>query len=220
MKKILTTILEIILVLIILVLNNPNLNYFKLKSIEEKALKYIHNNYSTSESDEASVHRERGSEYYVVNYSDNYGSYLLAYDKQGNISFWNEYLEEKIESIIVDKRHVEFYGDINVFAENRMYDKDRTNHLVLDGADRDTIIGSIIIYGTETTTETPTETTFARTVKNIYDKLNYKQLPIDKWKFTFLKTVGCTYRISCPDNMNELSVSDIEELIVKEHSSE
>ena len=71
---------------------NPNLNYFKIKSVENNAREYIHNTYPDFEIADIDVNHEWKSNTYVVDYNDENGdSRTVIFDHTGKNVFADEY---------------------------------------------------------------------------------------------------------------------------------
>ena len=229
-KKIIITTLVILFVVIlgiaVVLWFNPNLNKFKLKSVEKNALEYIHQTYPEFEVDDILVRHEWKSNHYVVEYSDGKGdSRTVIFDHTGEELFvdkyidnvaWkivNEYesdIEQKIDAVL--KNILGEYSTHYIIIEDiKAHGKER--EIVLEGLDisSDSVECSIGISGRKgkTTFE------FAKLSKEIYVAVSSLELPIEQIKIHQQNSPDSRFDVVCPVNMDEMSIEEIDKLVKK-----
>lgn len=229
-KKIIITTLVILFVVIFCVAValwfNPNLNKFKLKSVEKNALEYIHQTYPEFEVDDILVRHEWKSNHYVVEYSDGKGDIrTVIFDHTGEELFVDEYIdreawkivnayessiEKKIDAVL--KNILGEYSTSYIIIDDiKAHGKER--EIALEGLDisSDSVECSIGIMGgkDETTLE------FAKISKEIYVAVSSLGLPIDQIKIHQQNSPDSRYDIVCPANMDKMSIEEIDKLLKK-----
>lgn len=233
-KKIIVTTLVIIflvaLCVVVALWFNPNLNKFKLKSVENNALEYIHQTYPEFTVDDIFVRHEWGSIYcdgghYVVDYNDEKGeSRTIIFDHAGAEILSDEYIDYKSWKIIYDyensikaqvtdalknKLSIDTYyviiDDINVYGKER--------EIVLDGLDisRDSVNCSIGIIGEDNSLSLE----FAKLSKEIFCTVFSLKLPIENIEIYQHNSPDSRFDITCPVDMGAMSIEEIEKLVRK-----
>lgn len=204
---------------------NPSLNKFKLKSIERNALEYINETYPEFVVEDISVTHEWKMNQYVVDYSDGKGdNRTLIFDHTGDDVEIDEYIHNKSFRIVYD------YGE-NIESQVMQALKNkltidiyyvyvevgnligRERDIALNGWDisKEPIVCSMQINsGDEGST-----LEFAKSAKEIYAIISSLELPIEKIEIYQQNSPGSRFDITCPANMNELSIEQIEKLVKK-----
>ena len=227
MRKIVKIILGLLIIVILssiaVLYFNPNLNYFKLKSVEKNALDYIDNTYPDFKVNELSVSHEWKSNHYVVTYKDDSDNErILTYDFTGENIFSDNY--------IIDEAHMIVHAYTNSIKEkikmlveaNLNY---KTHYIIVDdtnayGKDREIVLNKLDISNdpVECTIglvapDEVTKAEFAQVALEIYEIIYNGGLPIAELNIVQQNSPESRFDIKCPGNMDKLSVSDIEKLI-------
>lgn len=231
-KKIIVTTLVIIflvaLCVVVALRFNPNLNKFKLKSVENNALEYIHQTYPEFTVDDISVRHEWRSIYhdgghYVVDYNDEKGeSRTIIFNHAGAKIISDKYIDYKAWDIIYDyensiraqvtdalknKLSIDAYyvniDDINVYGKDR--------EIVLDGLDisGDSVNCSIGLTGEDNSLSLE----FAKLSKEIFCTVCSLKLPIEKIRIIQHNSPYSRFEITCPVDMGTMSIEEIEKLV-------
>ena len=230
MKKKSTTIIFVVLLIVILCVLvvfflNPNLNIFKLKSVEGNALEYIHQTYPEFEVDNISIRHEWKANQYVVDYDDGAGDKrTLIFDHTGESVFVDEYIRDTAFSIIHEYENnielkvtealqnelgIEVYyivvKDVNALGKERK--------IVLENFDisNDSVTCSIGVIGDDNSTTLE----FATLSKEIYIVVSNLCLPIEKIEIIQQNSPDSRFDIVCPVNMDGMNIEEIDELVRK-----
>ncbi len=230
MKKIIiaTTFIIIFLVTLCVVVSlwfNPNLNKFKLKSVEKNALEYIHQTYPEFTVDDISVRHEWKSIHYVVDYNDGKGeSRTIIFDHTGAEVFTDEYIDSKAWEIIYDyqnnikakvtdalKNKLSIDAHYVIIDDKNAYGQER--EIALEGLDisRDSVNCSIGIIGGDNSTSLE----FAKLSKEIYCTVSSLELPIENIEIHQQNSPGSRFDITCPVDMGAMSIEEIDKLVRK-----
>ncbi len=205
---------------------NPNLNKFKLNSVEKNALEYIHQTYPEFVMDNISVRHEWKSNHYVVDYNDGKGeSRTIIFDHTGVEIFSDEYIDSKAWEIVheyesgieqkVDNVLKNILGEYSthyvVIDDEKAFGKERK--IALEGLDisKDLVKCSIGISGDENATTYD----FAKLSKEIYVEISSLELPIDEIKIHQQNSPDSRFDITCPMDMGVMSVEEIDKLVRK-----
>ena len=229
-KKIIVTTLVIIFLVafcvVVALWFNPNLNKFKLKSVENNALEYIHQIYPEFTVDEISVRHEWKSNHYVVDYHDGKGeSRTIIFDHTGVEIFTDEYIDSKAWEIVyayesgieqkvdnVLKNILGEYSTHYVFIDDeKAFGKER--EIALEGLDisKDLVKCSIGISGGENATTYD----FAKLSKEIYVEISSLELPIEEIQIHQQNSPDSRFDITCPVDMGAMSIEEINKLVRK-----
>ena len=229
-KKIIVTTLVIIflvtLCVVVALWFNPNLNKFKLKSVENNALEYIHQTYPEFTVDSISVRHEWKSNHYVVDYNDGKGeSRTIIFDHTGVEIFADEYIDSKAWKIVhayesgieqkVDNVLKTMLGEYSthyvIIDDEKAFGKER--EIALEGLDisKDLVKCSIGISGGENATTYD----FAKLSKEIYVEISSLELPIDEIKIHQHNSPDSRFDITCPMDMGAMSIEEIDKLVRK-----
>lgn len=202
---------------------DPNLNKLKLKSVENNALEYIHDTYPDFAVDEISVVHEWKSNHYVVDYSDGKGdNRTVTFGHTGEKVSIDNYIHDKVYDIEYDytnnveaqitqalENESEIYVNyILIEAKNLI---GREKDIALNGWDisKQPIVCSMEIRGTDK----PSTLEFAKSAKEIYAIVSSLELPIEEIIIHQPHSPGGRFDIVCPDDMDELSIEQIEKLV-------
>lgn len=228
MKKKIITITFVILFVIILcgavsVWFNPNLNIFKLKSVEKNALEYIHQTYPEFIVDDILVRHEWKSNHYVVDYDNEAGDVrTIIFDHTCEEVFEDEYISDtafriiyeyengiklKITEVLKKELDIDTYYVI-VEDENA---RGKERDIVLKGLDitSDFVTCSIGVIGDDNSSTIE----FAEFSKEIYIVVSSLGLPIEKIEISQQNSPDSRFDIVCPVNMDIMSVEEIDNLI-------
>lgn len=228
-KSIITTTFVILFVIILCVAValwfNPNLNIFKLKSVENKALEYIHKTYPEFAVEDISVRHDWKSNTYIVDYNDeSEGARTVIFDNTGENVFIDEYIRDTAFNIIYDyensielkitealKKELDIDTYYLIVKDENALGKERD--IVLNGLDitNDFVTCSIGIIGDDNSTTVD----FAMLSKEIYVVVTSLDLPIEKMEIVQQNSPDSRFDIVCPVNMCEMSVEEIDKLIRK-----
>ncbi len=228
-KKIIVTTLVIIflvaLCVVVALWFNPNLNKFKLKSIENNALGYIHQTYPEFTVDDISVRHEWKSNHYVVDYNDGKGeSRTIIFDHTGAEIFTDEYIDSKAWKIIYDYEN-SIKAQVTDALKNKLSidahyviidDKNadgKEQEIVLDGLDisRDSVNCSIGIIGEDNSLSLE----FAKLSKEIFCTVFSLELPIENIEIHQQNSPDSRFDITCPMDMGAMSIEEIDKLVRK-----
>ena len=193
-KKIIITTLVVLFIIILCVAValcvNPNLNVFKLKSVEKNALEYIHQTYPDFIVSNISVRHEWKSNHYVVDYNDGKGdNRTVIFNHTGEELFVDEYIRSTAVSIIYEyensiklritealKTELGIDAYYVIVEDKNAIGKER--EIALEGLDisNDSVTCSIGIIGDDNSTTFE----FATLSKEIYTVVSSLYLPIEK----------------------------------------
>ena len=229
-KKIIATAFVIIflvtLCVVVALWFNPNLNKFKLKSVENNALGYIHQTYPEFTVNDISVRHEWKSNHYVVDYNDGKGeSRTIIFDHTGAEIFTDEYIDSRAWEIVyayessikqnVDNILKNILGERSTIYINIDNEKaiGKEREIALEGLDisKDLVKCSIGISGGENATTYD----FAKLSKEIYVGISSLDLPIEKIKIHQQNSPDSRFDITCPVDMGTMSIEEIDKLIRK-----
>lgn len=227
-KKMITTIYVILFVAALCVVAfwfNPDLNIFKLKSVENNALEYIHQTYPKFTVDNISVRHEWKSNHYVVDYDNGAGdARTLIFDHTGEVVFVDEYIRDTAFRIIYDyensielkitevlKKELDIDTHYLIVQDENARGKERD--IALKGLDitNDVVTCSIGVTGDGNSSTIE----FAELSKEIYIIVSSLGLPIEKMEIIQQNSTDSRFDIVCPVNMGEMSVEEIDKLIRK-----
>ena len=229
-KKIIITVLSSIFIVTLCVVVafwfSPNLNKFKLNSVEKNALEYIHQTYPEFKVDDISVRHEWKSNHYVVDYNDGKGeSRTIIFDHTGAEIFTDEYIDSRAWKIVyayesgieqkVDNVLKNILGEYSthyvVIDDEKAFGKER--EIALEGLDisKDLVKCSIGISGDENATTYD----FAKLSKEIYVEISSLELPIDEIKIHQQNSPDSRFDITCPVDMGAMSIEEIDKLVRK-----
>ena len=229
-KKIIITVLSSIFIVTLCVVVafwfNPNLNKFKLNSVEKNALEYIHQTYPEFKVDDISVRHEWKSNHYVVDYNDGKGeSRTIIFDHTGAEIFTDEYIDSRAWEIVhayesgieqkVDNVLKNILGEYSTYYviidDEKAFGKER--EIALEGLDisKDLVKYSIGISGGENATTYD----FAKLSKEIYVGISSLDLPIEEIKIHQQNSPDSRFDITCPVDMGAMSIEEIDKLVRK-----
>lgn len=229
-KKIIITVLSSIFIVTLCVVVafwfNPNLNKFKLNSVEKNALEYIHQTYPEFKVDDISVRYEWKSNHYVVDYNDGKGeSRTIIFDHTGAEIFTDEYIDSMAWEIVhayesgieqkVDNVLKNILGEYSthyvIIDDEKAFGKER--EIALEGLDisKDLVKCSIGISGGENATTYD----FAKLSKEIYVGISSLDLPIEEIKIHQQNSPDSRLDITCPVDMGAMSIEEIDKLVRK-----
>lgn len=229
-KKIIITVLSSIFIVTLCVVVafwfNPNLNKFKLNSVEKNALEYIHQTYPEFKVDDISVRYEWKSNHYVVDYNDGKGeSRTIIFDHTGAEIFTDEYIDSRAWEIVhayesgieqkVDNVLKNILGEYSthyvIIDDEKAFGKER--EIALEGLDisKDLVKCSIGISGGENATTYD----FAKLSKEIYVGISSLDLPIEEIKIHQQNSPDSRFDITCPVDMGAMSIEEIDKLVRK-----
>lgn len=227
-KKIIITVLSSIFIVTLCVVVafwfNPNLNKFKLNSVEKNALEYIHQTYPEFKVDDISVRYEWKSNHYVVDYNDGKGeSRTIIFDHTGAEIFTDEYIDSRAWEIVhayesgieqkVDNVLKNILGEYSthyvIIDDEKAFGKER--EIALEGLDisKDLVKCSIGISGGENATTYD----FAKLSKEIYVGISSLDLPIEEIKIHQQNSPDSRFDITCPVDMGAMSIEEIDKLV-------
>ena len=229
-KKIIITVLSSIFIVTLCVVVafwfNPNLNKFKLNSVEKNALEYIHQTYPEFKVDDISVRYEWKSNHYVVDYNDGKGeSRTIIFDHTGAEIFTDEYIDSRAWEIVhayesgieqkVDNVLKNILGEYSthyvIIDDEKAFGKER--EIALEGLDisKNLVKCSIGISGGENATTYD----FAKLSKEIYVGISSLDLPIEEIKIHQQNSPDSRFDITCPVDMGAMSIEEIDKLVRK-----
>ena len=229
-KKIIITVLSSIFIVTLCVVVafwfNPNLNKFKLNSVEKNALEYIHQTYPEFKVDDISVRHEWKSNHYVVDYNDGKcESRTIIFDHTGAEIFTDEYIDSRAWEIVhayesgieqkVDNVLKNILGEYSthyvIIDDEKAFGKER--EIALEGLDisKDLVKCSIGISGGENATTYD----FAKLSKEIYVGISSLDLPIEEIKIHQQNSPDSRFDITCPVEMGAMSIEEIDKLVRK-----
>lgn len=229
-KKIIITVLSSIFIVTLCVVVafwfNPNLNKFKLNSVEKNALEYIHQTYPEFKVDDISVRHEWKSNHYVVDYNDGKGeSRTIIFDHTGAEIFTDEYIDSRAWEIVhayesgieqkVDNVLKNILGEYSthyvIIDDEKAFGKER--EIALEGLDisKDLVKCSIGIRGGDNATTYD----FTKLSKEIYVRISSLDLPIEEIKIHQQNSPDSRFDITCPVDMGAMSIEEIDKLVRK-----
>ena len=229
-NKIIITTFAILFVLIfcvaVVLWFNPNLNKFKLRSVEKNALEYIHQTYPEFTVDSILVRHEWKSNHYVVEYNNGKGdSRTVIFDHTGEELFVDEFIDSKAWEIVhayesdieqkIDAVLKNILGEYSthyiIIDDIKAYGKER--EIALEGLDisRDSVECSIGISGGKNATTLE----FSKLSKEIYVSVSSLNLPIEQLKIHQQNSPDSRFDIVCPMYMGEMDIEDIDKLVKK-----
>lgn len=209
--------------IILINLFTPNTNKYRLKQIEANAIEYINQTYPDFVITDIDVTHEWKPNHYVVNYCNADGeSRTIIFDHTGEKLFIDEYIsnnawrivydyEKSIKTKIVSALKTELSIDtyyVNITDKNA-YGKDR--EIVLEGLDisNDPVDCSIGIIGEDDSTTME----FAKLAKDIYLTVTSLHLKVAKIEIHQQNNPESRFDISCPYDMYEMSIEEIEKIV-------
>ena len=227
-KIIITTFVIIFLVTLCVVVAlwfNPNLNKFKLKSVENNALEYIHQTYPEFTVDSISVRHEWKSNHYVVDYNDGKGeSRTIIFDHTGESVYIDEYIRDIASNIIYEyennielkvtealKKELGIDAYYVIVDDENAIGKEKEIALKELDISNDSVTCSIGISGDDNSTTFD----FAKLSKEIYVKISSLGLPIDEIKIHQQNSPDSRFDITCPMDMGAMSIEEIDKLVRK-----
>lgn len=204
---------------------DPNLNKFKLKSVENNALEYIHKTYPEFEVANISVVHEWESNWYVVDYDDGNGdSRTVTFDHTGEKVSFDNYIHDKafgieydysesVENQIMEalKKELSIETHYILIEVDNIIGKDKELAFGELDISKQPITCSIGIIGSDNLSTLE----FAKAAREIYGVVSALDLPIKKTELSQQNSPDSRFDIVCPENMSELSIEEIERLVEK-----